>query len=57
MTGGYVILKDKAMASWKDEDEEDKHNCIPIMLEYECMLMNLTEQSIQLLSVIINVNF
>lgn len=48
MTDRYLLLKEKAVASWKDVDEEGKYNCVLLMLDYECMLMNLTEQSIQL---------
>lgn len=53
----YLLLKEKAVASWKVVDEEGKYNCVSLMLEYECTLMNLTEQSIQLCSVIVDVTF
>lgn len=57
MTDGYLLLKEKAMASWKGVHEKGKYNCVSLMLNYECMLTNLTEQSIQLYSVIIDVIF
>lgn len=55
MTDGNLLLKEKVMASWKDMDEEAKYNCVSLMLDYECTLINLTEQKIQLYSVIIDV--
>lgn len=57
MTDRYLLLKGKAMASWKDVDEEWKYNYVSLMLDYECMLMNLTKQSTRRYSIIIDVIF
>lgn len=33
------------MAFWKDVDEEFKYNLVSLMLDYECIVMDLTKQS------------
>lgn len=56
-TDGHLLLEEKAMASWKDVDEEGKDNGVSLMLDYECTSINLTEQCAQLHSIIIDVIF